>query len=212
MANRPNAAVVGNAAMFLQNLGRSNEAIAATLYQLEQDPANPRVPYNLTSTYYYAGRWDDAIAMGNTTLAMSPARTGVRSTIAQALLHKGNARAALDQAKAEPSEESRLLALAMVHHALGQKDQSDSALAAMIDRFGNDEPFAVASVYAYRGEASDAFKWLERAAVQGGVANITIDPAFRPIHRDPRWMPFLRTIGKAPEQLAAIPFTLTTPK
>jgi predicted Zn-dependent protease len=198
--------------MFLQNLGRSEEAIAATLYQLEQDPANPRVPYNLTSTYYYAGRWDDAVAMGNMTLAMSPARTGVRSIMAQALLHKGDSRAALEQAKSEPSDESRLLALAMVHHALGRKAQSDSALAEMIARFGNEEALAVASVFAYRSEADSAFHWLERAAVQGGVANITIDPAFRPMHRDPRWTPLLRKIGKAPEQLAAIPFTLTTSK
>jgi serine/threonine protein kinase/tetratricopeptide (TPR) repeat protein len=212
MANAPNPGVIGNAAMFLQNLGRSDEAIAATLYQLEQDPANPRIPYNLTSTYYYAGYWDEAVAMGRRTLAMSPARTGVRSVMALALLHKGDARGGLEQVRTEPSDQWRLPALAMVQHALGAKASSDSALAEMIARFGGEGALAVASVFAYRGEADSAFHWLDRAANQGGVSDITIDPAFRRLHRDARWLRLLHKLGKAPEQLSAIRFRLAIPK
>ena len=32
------------------------------------------------------------------------------------------------------------------------------------------------------------------------------------LHADPRWLPFLRRTGKAPEQLAAIKFEVTPPK
>jgi hypothetical protein len=32
------------------------------------------------------------------------------------------------------------------------------------------------------------------------------------IHADPRWLPFLRKIGKAPEQLAAIKFDVKVPQ
>jgi len=32
------------------------------------------------------------------------------------------------------------------------------------------------------------------------------------IHSDPRWLPFLRKIGKAREQLAQIKFKVTLPK
>ena len=32
------------------------------------------------------------------------------------------------------------------------------------------------------------------------------------IHSDPRWLPFLRKIGYAPEQLAQIKFKVTLPK
>ena len=38
------------------------------------------------------------------------------------------------------------------------------------------------------------------------------DPLFEKIHRDPRWLPFLRKLGKAPEQLAAIQLKVTLPK
>jgi hypothetical protein len=35
---------------------------------------------------------------------------------------------------------------------------------------------------------------------------------FDNIHSDPRWLPFLRKIGKAPEQLAQIKFKVTLPQ
>ena len=35
---------------------------------------------------------------------------------------------------------------------------------------------------------------------------------FDNIHSDPRWLPFLRKIGRAPEQLAKIQFKVTLPR
>ena len=35
---------------------------------------------------------------------------------------------------------------------------------------------------------------------------------FANIHADPRWLTFLRKIGKAPEQLAKIEFKMTLPQ
>ena len=44
-----------------------------------------------------------------------------------------------------------------------------------------------------------------------GLSEIAIDPLFANLHDDPRWLPFLRKIGKAPEQLAAIKFDVKVP-
>ena len=41
---------------------------------------------------------------------------------------------------------------------------------------------------------------------------IQIANLFDKIHKDPRWLPFLRKLGKAPEQLAKIEFKVTLPK
>ena len=38
------------------------------------------------------------------------------------------------------------------------------------------------------------------------------EPLFTNLHEDPRWLPFLRKLGMAPEQLAAINFDVTVPK
>ena len=35
---------------------------------------------------------------------------------------------------------------------------------------------------------------------------------FANIHADPRWLPFLESIGKSPEQLAAIEFEVRLPQ
>lgn len=208
----PSPSVVGNAAMFVQNLGRLDEAMSALRYQASRDPANPRIPLNLASTYLYAGRWDDAVHAARTVLAMSPGRTTINATMAIALLHKGDLADALAAAESEPSESARLPALAMVDHALGRRSEADSAQALMVARYGADDPYDVAAIMAYRGEIDAAFQWLDRARVNGDIAYIAVDPAFRRLRTDPRWPVFLRRVGKAPDQLAAIPFRLVIPK
>jgi hypothetical protein len=73
--------------------------------------------------------------------------------------------------------------------------------------------YNVAYVLAYRGEADRAFEWLDKAAAyhDPGLATIVVNPLFANIHQDPRWLPFLRKLGKAPEQLAAIKFDVKLP-
>ena len=60
----------------------------------------------------------------------------------------------------------------------------------------------------FRGEADRAFEWLDKAVAyyDSGLANIAVEPLFASLHPDPRRLTFLRTIGKAQEQLAAIKF------
>jgi len=57
-------------------------------------------------------------------------------------------------------------------------------------------------------EADRAFEWLERAVKyrDTAVGGIPFDPFLKSLHSDPRWLPLLRRLGKAPEQLAAIKF------
>ena len=46
---------------------------------------------------------------------------------------------------------------------------------------------------------------------RSGLSEIALNPMFVNLHADPRWLPFLRRIGKAPEQLAAIKFDVKVP-
>ena len=72
----------------------------------------------------------------------------------------------------------------------------------------------IAYVYAFRGEADKAFAWLDKAVEygDGGLGEIVTENLFDKIHADPRWLPFLRKVGKAPEQLAKIEFKVTLPQ
>ena len=61
--------------------------------------------------------------------------------------------------------------------------------------------------------ADRAFEWLEKERGNGGTfAEIVVDPIFGNLYDDPRWLPFLRSIGKAPEQLAKVSFSVSLPK
>ena len=101
-----------------------------------------------------------------------------------------------------------MIGLPMVYYALGRTADSDTALAKEIAQDQKDGPCNIASIYAYRGEADKAFEWLDKAVEYGdpGLAEIVTDNLFDKIHADPRWLTFLRKVGKAPEQLAKIEF------
>ena len=106
-----------------------------------------------------------------------------------------------------------MIGLPMAYHALGRKADSDTALAALIAKYEKDCSYNIAYVYAFRGEADQAFAWLDKAVEyhDPGLAEIVAENLFDKIHSDPRWLPFLRKIGKAPEQLAKIKFKVTLP-
>ena len=97
---------------------------------------------------------------------------------------------------------------------MGRKTEADAALALLIAKYEKQVSYNIAAVYAYRGEASRAFEWLDKAVEyqDTGLAAVFHEPLFGEIHDDARWLPFLRKLGKAPEQLAAIKFKMTMPK
>jgi hypothetical protein len=102
----------------------------------------------------------------------------------------------------------------MAYHAVGRKADSDAALAALIAKYEKDAAYNIAEVHAFRDEPDPAFAWLDKAIEYDdpGISEIVTDPSFESIHADPRWLPFLRKIGYAPEQLAKIEFDVMLPE
>jgi tetratricopeptide (TPR) repeat protein len=130
------------------------------------------------------------------------------------MLQKGDAKAALAEMQQEPSESWRLDGLAMAYHALGQEAQSNAALDDLIKKYEKEASWNIAYVLAFLGEADRAFAFLDKAVTyhDSGLSDTAIIWAFTNIHHDPRWLPFLRRIGRAPEQLAAIKFEVKLPE
>jgi tetratricopeptide (TPR) repeat protein len=205
--------VLSNSANLLSSLDRLPPAIAVMEYVVARDPVNPTRLTSLGMTYYAAGRYDGAIAKFRTALSLSPGYSGAHFLLGDALLLKGDARAALAAMQQEKVEELRLVGLALAYRALGQKVSSDAALAALIAKYAKDNPYDIASVYAYGGEADPAFAWLDKAVLanDASLPLMQLDPLLAKLHADTRWLPFLRKIGHAPEQLAKIEFTVTLP-
>jgi len=206
--------VLTTSVTLLQSLGRLDEALALEEAAVRRDPVNVTTLFNLGYHQRMAGRLDAAISSFRTVLSMSPSNGGAHCQLGVALLLKGDAKGALAEIEQETSEIYKMIGLPLAYHALGRKADSDAALAALIAKYEKDGPSNIASVYAYRGEADKAFEWLDKAVEygDGGLGEIVTDNLFDKIHADPRWLAFLRKIGKAPEQLAKVEFKVTLPQ
>ena len=203
--------VLRGSAQLLVNLGRLDEAQALLEAVVRRDPLGVTGFYNLGYCQRRAGRFDAAVASGRTVLSLAPGHGGAHYLIGTALLLKGDAKTALTEFEQETSENWKMLGFPMAYHALGRKAESDAALAALIAKWEKEAPANIAYVYAYRGEADKAFELLDKAAEYGdpSLAGIVTANQFDKIHADPRWLSFLRKLGKAPEQLAKIEFKVT---
>ena len=206
--------VLRNSAALLQSLGRLDEALALEEAVVRRDPVNVTALFNLGYHQRMAGRLDAAIASFRTVLSLARAGAARTPTSALRCCSRAMRRARWRRSSRRRARSAKMIGLPMAYHALGRKADSDAALAALIAKYEKDAPYNIASVYAYRGEADKAFAWLDKAVEygDGGLGEIVTENLFDKIHADPRWLPFLRKIGKAPEQLAKIEFKVTLPQ
>ena len=208
-----NGRVLGNSATLLNLLGRKREAVALWKAITVRDPVNVNAQFNLGTSQLNAGRLDEALASFRTVLSLSPSNGIAHYQMGVAMLLKGDANGALAEFEREPVEVFRMIGLPMAYHAAGRKAESDAALAQLITKYEKDANYNIAGIHAFRKEADRAFQRLEKERDNGGTfAEIVVDPVFANLYDDPRWVPFLRKIGKAPEQLAKISFKVTPPE
>ncbi len=205
-----NLRVLGNSATLLNLLGRKDEAVALWEALALRDPVNVNASFNLGTSQINAGRLDEAIASYRTVLSLSPGNPVAHYQVGVARLLQGDGSGALAEFEQETAEVFRLIGLPMAYHALGRKAESDSALAELVAKYEQAATYNIAGVHAFRGEADRAFERLEQERANGGAfVEIVVDPLFSNLYDDPRWIHFLRQIGKAPEQLAQISFEVT---
>ena len=208
-----NTEIIRRAAALMSSLGRLDEAIALGEFVVARDPVSSLGHLSLARYYRDAGRLDEAVVSTSTLLSLSPHANLVQYNIGTVLLLKGEPQAALEAMQREDTD-WRLIGLPMVYHTLGRTEESDVALAELIESDEQSWSYNIAYVLAYRGEADRAFEWLDKAVQykDSGLSKIAINSLFSNIHDDPRWLPFLESIGRSPEQLAAIEFKVTLPE
>ena len=208
-----NAEIIRRAAALMSSLGRLDEAITLGEFVVARDPVSSLGHLSLARYYRDAGRLDEAVLSTSTLLSLSPDANLVQYNIGTVLLLKGEPQAALEAMQREDTD-WRLIGLPMVYHTLGRTEESDAALVELIESDEQSWSYNIAYVLAYRGEADRAFEWLDKAVQykDSGLSKIVINSLFSNIHDDPRWLPFLESIGRSPEQLAAIEFKVTLPE
>jgi TolB-like protein len=206
--------IVVLAARLVLHLGRPAVAVQMLEHAIARDPRNPTAMFYLGLAQVAGGHFDSAIASARGALELAPERTGAHYLAGVALLHKGEAASALVEMQKEPAGSWHSIGLAMAYYSLGRKADSDAALADAIRSYAATSAYNLAYALAWRNEPDAAFEWLDRAVGEKdtGLAGIAAERLFANIHEDPRWLPFLRRLGKAPDQLAAIEFTVSLPQ
>jgi tetratricopeptide (TPR) repeat protein len=197
-----NGDVLRQAAQELPHLGSIEEATSLAERAVKLDPLSSTAATTLGTIHRIAGRYEDAHRVYARVLELAPTRAITRHVDALVLLELGRIDEARSQAEAEPEEWARLTALAFVEWKQGRTEESDRALRSVRDQYADSCGFQLAGIHAYRGEFDEAFAWLERARERrdSGLSLMRAEPIFRPLHADPRWAAFLRSIGLTPDE------------
>jgi adenylate cyclase len=192
--------------VYFRTMGRMDEAIAEARQAQEVDPLSVSISASLGWTYYYAHRWDDAIAQFQKTLGMDPSFVAAYEGLAKGYEQKGMYREAieavaseLELAQAKDVAES----VRRDYHRAGYGTAMRKLYQLKLDEFqemARQEyvtPFIFADLYALLRDRDQAFAWLEKAYEEHSskLVDLKIDPDFDGIRSDPRFADLVRRIG-----------------
>lgn len=186
-----------------RSAGRWAEAIRLEHERLQRDPLSVGTKFVLAQSHLCGGEYANAEEIARQTIAENPRYPGAHALLARALAARSDAASALKVIALEPDESARLAGLASVQSALGRRDASDEAITELRTRYGQTLPGLAGLAYAYRNQLEPAFQWLQRAVEQrqpefAASLACTPEPAFSPLHADPRFGALRGSLGFNP--------------
>jgi TolB-like protein/DNA-binding winged helix-turn-helix (wHTH) protein/Tfp pilus assembly protein PilF len=190
-------------ALYLGDMGRSEEAISEMKKGLESDPLSVLSLANLGWLYEQAGQPERAIEQYRRILEMDPKSVDAHGGLGWVYGLQGNH----TQAIAEWREARRLsenspgaiAGLGYAYAAAGMNDEAHEMLSELkqLSKRRYVSPYEVASVYAGLGEREQTFFCLEKALDEhnGSLVSLKVDPEFASLRSDPRFGKILQRIG-----------------
>jgi len=179
---------------------RLDEALKLIERGVARDAAGWGVYVGLGDVQIRMGRLAEAEAAYRKAAELNATASGPHLWLGLVLLARGEPAAALAEIEKEPDDGYRQYGLALAFGALGQKENSDRALAGLEEKYPDSLAGPVASIYACRKQLDRAFAWLDRAYNQrdGWLPLIKADPCVKHLEADPRYKVLLRKL-KLPE-------------
>lgn len=175
-------------------LGHPEQALEDYREALRIDPLSVIGHVQLAMVLEAMGRPADARAAAEAAIAINPTAVKAHLLIALQDLKAGQIEAANAAIEQESGSWYQLEGRAILAFATKRTADSDAALKKLIDENNATAAIQIAQAYAYRGERSKAFEWLDRAYAQkdSGLINVKTDPWFAALHDDPRFAALLR--------------------
>jgi TolB-like protein/Flp pilus assembly protein TadD len=202
---KPNdSGLYGLYAIYLSLMGRTSEAVAAGRRGVELDPLLMIAYWDLLAVYYYTGQFDQAIEVGRKAREIDPDFPLTRVGLGIAYRQKGMYEEAVAELR-HPSLRGRADALAYLAHTLAASGKRAEASKVLEDLRRQSEqkyvpPVWLALAHAGLGEKDEAFAQLEKGYRERAskMFYVQADPAFAPLHSDPRYAGLLERLGLAP--------------
>lgn len=168
--------------------GRLDEALRLARQGATLDAVSTDAISTVGDVHFASGRFADAEAAYRKATELNATHVGLHLSLGLALLARGESTAALAAILQETDEGLRQYGLAVVSDALGRRGDADRALAMLETRFADSDAGIVASIYACRKQADQAFAWLDRAFGQhdGWLPSLRTDPCVKNLRFDPR--------------------------
>jgi Flp pilus assembly protein TadD len=182
-------------ASYLNWMGRASEAAELLRRHVELEPLDGTAWNSLGVNYAQVGQFDEAERAFARALEVDPRNEFVGVNRSTARIYAGRPAEALAYCEAQGLRAAHCTAMA--HHALGNAKDSQKALDALLATPEGNTIYAIARVYAFRGQPDPAFEWLERARA-GHVRSMNMlrsDRSLRSLHSDPRWAELLRKVN-----------------
>lgn len=191
------ATALDGASVLAYKLGNFEQALELCQRVLDHDPLSAPVWHNLGLLCHSAGMLEEAESAFLRSLEMPTSGVATSALLALVVLDRGDAVRAKDIATKERDQFWRDWSIAMIEHREGNTAASNSALERLKAAATVGDAFQIAEVHAFRGEADEAFEWLERAveARDPGVTHAKVDPRFANLVGDGRWQPLMERIG-----------------
>jgi cytochrome c-type biogenesis protein CcmH/NrfG len=187
------------AGMLARIRGQLRDAIAFGRRAVALDPLSVEGHQQLARTLIAAGELQAAEESTQRAMDLNPATGLLQGRLGAIRMMQGRHEEAIAAYGKERLEYARLSGSALAYHALGRAADSDAALNALVQKYGDSCAFQAAENHAFRGDVEGAFDWLERAYAQRdhGLHAVLHSFFLKPLHADPRWRVFVVKLGLA---------------
>jgi len=204
---------VSIASSLLRHLGRDEFAIKLGEYRVRNNPTDAHSHWSLAQSYLDDERYDESIREMRMALTLSPGIDNGNGYLAYALLLDGQYEAALETAAKEKLPQARLPLTVMALDKLGRHDEAQ----VVFEQMAGDEKISRswhAEIYVQRGDKDKAFEILkDMSAEDNEITWETLEnPAFKPLHADPRWQVLVEKVSLVSVKPTHIILNVPTPE
>jgi tetratricopeptide (TPR) repeat protein len=178
-------------------LGHVETAVELSQQTLANAPLNGGGYFGLGRKLIGLGRLAEAETALRESIKLAPGANRPYTYLAMIEILRGNAAAALAQAKKEPAGHWHEVGVALALQVGPDRAAADAALKKMVADYAVGDSYQIAEIYALRRDPDNMFLWLERARVNrdAGIELMLFDPFILRYKNDPRFAAFARKVG-----------------